>query len=142
YVLAGSSRETPLSLIFVAIDLLSMGFAFLIFTSLRTHSLAYFPDSVLKNIGIPILVGGGTLSLYFLLANMFPFMFDHWRTLPFLTYPLLVSGIVCYMFLYLCLIRYGQRVKFAVATLATTVCIMLVITARSDYHHVRTLDIP
>lgn len=126
--------NTPKSLFFLFLHLLFLSFSFYIFVSIRTY---VFNDSGWwgRMIGWPVILTGGTLAVLFILINFFPLSIltiDR----PYLSLPVLLSGVVFYTLTLTLLIRISLSKKINFVLIGFVIGLIISITAVNDYHAV------
>jgi len=134
FLVLGKASDTPQSLFYLFLHLVSLAFSFYIFVSTRSYMFA--GDSWLgKMIGWPVTLSGGLLAILFVLLNFFPTTVVHIDK-PFLSLPVLQSGIIFYILAFTLLMRASLSLKINLVLFLFLAGLIISITAVNDYHAV------
>ena len=131
---------SPLDLTFLSLDLILMAVAFLIFVSLRNKIIPPYWHWLREKIGIPIYIKACLLALSFLLLNTAPLRFSSRLTWNFICIPALFCGFIFYMLLFTWLIRLSKFKKINFTLLLFSVCLILNLTLKNNFHNLRYIS--
>lgn len=133
------SNNTPHSLFFLFCHLLMVALAFYIFVSTRNN--IFSPDGWLgRKIGILIFIAAAILAVLFVLFNIFPQVVMAVKG-PYLSLPVLLSGVIFYSFFITLLIRFGLWRKINYLLLIVLAGLIIAITAGNNYHTVHKISV-
>jgi len=138
-MLKGDSHK-PTSLLCLYWHLILLSFAFYIFVSIRSD--VFGKSSWLgNNIGKLVFVLAILASLAFLWINIDPKVFVSWDN-HFTTLPLLLAGVICYIFLFTFFIRLSQWLKINFVVFILVIGLAFSVTNSNNYHSVYTSYYP
>ncbi|MBS1597061.1 MAG: hypothetical protein JST75_02465 [Bacteroidetes bacterium] len=132
-LLLGPDKHKPSSLKYLYWNLILLAIAFYIFISIR--SLIFTDGWLGKKIGKLVFVLTIIASVFFIWININPKVFVQWDN-HFVTLPLLLAGLICYIFLFTILIRLSKWLKINFVLFIIVIGLVISALSTNNYHQV------
>jgi hypothetical protein len=129
----GENKHQPASLIALYWHILFIAIAFYIFISIR--SIVFTNGWLGNNIGKLVFTLTIIACLFFVWINITPKIFVKWDN-HFMTLPLLLAGLICYIFLFTLLIRLSKWLKINFVFFILVIGLVFNISSTNNYHQV------